>query len=380
MTPTTPYISMFSGEASLGGNVTKETAHIENGTATSENKTVKNAGEIYEVHRVSTEPILCPCRKQESGIKTPFQSSPMQSDNSVRQSISFIEYSTGQENRSTFRNSISFNDQTYFDRQSLFSSDQPPESTNRLIKDHSNFENSSTNTEKVNETEKTALSEFMKDSKQFRNQLKTRIRNSVSFSSSQNSNCSDQLENQCKHSISYTEQIDKAIAFMDEHRNRTNLKQHQHSSCFAIGSLHHSIPELIKLSDDKVTSKSFIGNSHQNQRTDRDNGELCHGQSIALSQDSLAGNLLDTSGIRLTNPSPIQEDYNKASSHSNLSEHKTDLGLYNDTNTCHQATNTCSTWTGLSLQEPADVMHAENLKTKIFFINDRDDEDCVEIS
>lgn len=372
VTPAAPFISMLSGEAADSDK--KNTS--ENSAANFENKTVENTEEIY-IHRNPTEPILCSCHKLESGCSPTLQTSPTRSDNLVRQSISFLEYSTGQENLTALRNSISFND-NYLDRQNLISSDEKLlESTNPLVEDQSSFEQHSTSIERVNETEKTALSEFMKDNKQFRNQLKSRIRNSVSFSSSQNSNCSDQLEKQYKHSVSYTEQIDKAV---DDHMSRLNLKQHQHSSCFAIGSLHHSIPELIKLSDDKVSS-GFIGNSQQNQRTYL-GSIISNGQTAAHSKDSLAEYLLDTSCIRLNNPTLIEEDCNKASP-----RYKTDLGLNNDiergsntceqtTNTCDQATSTCYTWTNASRQDSADE-RAENLKTKIFFINDLDDDDDI---
>ncbi|XP_026685169.1 uncharacterized protein LOC103517163 [Diaphorina citri] len=209
--------------------------------------TGKRTGEeTYKVHRIPTEMSVCGCRTRESDK---VKSIP-KTANLVKHSLSFIER-TAPQTDSTFKNSVSFTEPSYFGRHFKMS---PTE------KIESHFSPA----EKMNDADRTALSSFQEDSKQFKQQLKTRIRNSQSFSASPN--CTDQLVNQVKHSVSYTERINAVTS--DDHLNLTNLKQC--NSCFALRS-HCS---LITLPD---TSTELNVNAHRHQRFENNRDEHTSG-------------------------------------------------------------------------------------------------------
>ncbi|KAI5719102.1 hypothetical protein M8J76_005117 [Diaphorina citri] len=297
--------------------------------------TGKRTGEeTYKVHRIPTEMSVCGCRTRESDK---VKSIP-KTANLVKHSLSFIER-TAPQTDSTFKNSVSFTEPSYIERHFK---------TSPTEKIESHFSPA----EKMNDVDRTALSSFQEDSKQFKQQLKTRIRNSLSFSASPN--CTDQLVNQVKHSVSYTERINAVTS--DDHLNLTNLKQC--NSCFALRS--HS--SLITLPD---TSTELNVNAHRHQRFGNNRDEHKHSGLITvpdttevlnvnahrhqrfgnnrdqhtsgsvLNKNSLAGNLLDTSLINLSNETFYLED----APNNRAPRHKTESGNSSDANT--DQTNTC---------------------------------------
>ncbi|KAL1451790.1 hypothetical protein WDU94_006136 [Cyamophila willieti] len=232
---------------SLHKTTNSTSVHVENErnkTGFQQYNTVKHQGEpIYEVHRIPSKPI--PCCKYDGTTDTIIKSSPNTGDHTVRHCVSFIECSDNRQvNTYRFKNSVSFSEQT-----GLTSSTES----------------------KMNEIERLALANFLRENRQFKNQLKTRIRNSLSFTS----NHSVEMEDPgVKHSVSYAEHMDNACRTLDELEDKVYLGKQHCRSCIAISSLHSSIPEFRTMSIDKpLVDFSNVHTDKHHQRT-QNGGDL----------------------------------------------------------------------------------------------------------
>uniref|UniRef100_A0A8D8YM18 Uncharacterized protein n=1 Tax=Cacopsylla melanoneura TaxID=428564 RepID=A0A8D8YM18_9HEMI len=299
-------------------------------------ETTKPPGEaMYEVHRIPSKPILCPC-KYDGTTDTIIKSSPNTGDHTVRHCVSFSECNDNRQvNTYTFKNSVSFSEQT-----GLTSSTES----------------------KMNEIDnRLALSNFLRENLQFKNQLKTRIRNSLSFTS----NHSVEMEDPgVKHSVSYAEHMDNACRTPDELADRGHLGKQHCRSCFAISSLHSSIPEFGSMSVDKpLVDFSNVHSHKSHQRTEKgvdisnQNYVDIRNQNNTVNKEPVTGNLLNTSLMTPDKDTRTTVQTNIRRDDSNLYKQKTNL----DTNITRESsavsTNTCQGFVNQmdSLSEPTNT-------------------------